>query len=213
VHNYSPVGHLPPAEGQLPAAFVSHPTKLCEDCSFLKFGGWAADISYGENTDKMGGWWIASNAPVTTDDMPITGTARYEGLAVGTLAERAGNSHIWQQTPGVTGDLAMDWDFAKRAGWLQIDDFGTNPADQKSFGGPMFAPSRVDFGGIIASSGGIGAASGSFVGANSTLNGPGAPKGVMGNFGIAGGNWKANGIFGGGLKSFTPGGGPAIVGN
>jgi hypothetical protein len=37
----------------------------------LKYGAWAADIGYGENTDKMGGWWVATDDPVkSTGDMP-----------------------------------------------------------------------------------------------------------------------------------------------
>jgi hypothetical protein len=27
----------------------------------LKYGAWAADIGYGENTDKMGGWGVATD--------------------------------------------------------------------------------------------------------------------------------------------------------
>jgi hypothetical protein len=41
-----------------------------------------------------------------------------------------------------------------------------------------------------------------------------APTGVMGDFGIARSNWKANGVFGGGRTNFTPGGpGTIAVGN
>ena len=172
------------------------PALLCEKCNFLKYGFWASDVTYGPHTDKMGGWWIGTKEPpISSNDMPTTGEARYEGLAVGTFATRASNSNTWAQTAGATGDMSMDWDFGKRLGRLQIDDFGV-PGNQKSFGGPMIAPGRVDFAGPIAGGGGVGAARGSFVGSG----GPGTiPKGVMGDFGITGNHWKANGIFGGGV--------------
>lgn len=184
--NFNQVSHT--------GSFASVPTKLCDKCDFLRYGFWASDVRYGresinENTDKMGGWWVASNAPVTTDDMPTQGGANYQGLAVGTFASRD-QSGGWTQQTGVTGDLFMDWNFKKRKGNLEITNFAG-----KNFGGTMRAPGQVDFAGVISGSGGIGAASGSFVGPR----GGAAPAGVMGNFGIGANSWKANGIFGGGV--------------
>lgn len=194
---YNLVSHTSPPDG----GFASIPNApLCKDCDFLKYGFWVSDVQYGnhnlnDKTAKMGGWWVGTNSNhpvVSPNDMPLDGTARYEGLAVGTLAER--NGSLWTQTAGATGKMGMNWNFGHRAGWLQIDDFGGIGTPKKSFGGPMIAPGRVDFAGPIAGSGGIGAARGSFVGSTGPQT---IPKGVMGDFGITGSNWKANGIFGG----------------
>lgn len=185
--------------------FASLPTPaLCSKCNFLKYGFWGSDVGYGnesstENTDKMGGWWVATNAPVAPNDLPISGTADYAGSAIGTLA--ANNEGLWTQ--GIArGGLTMDWDFAKRKGRLDIIDFGNSTLGYKDFGGTMKAPgSPVDFSGKIRGDGGTGFAAGSFVGPK-----PGnAPAGVMGNFGVGNNDWKANGIFGGGRTNFTPG--------
>ncbi len=182
-------------------AFASIPNApLCEKCDFLKYGLWASDVSYGDNqTDKMGGWWVATNErPVTPDDLPERGNAFYEGTAVGTFAKAEEGG--WTQGPA-TGDMTMDWTFEKRKGHLEIADFGNPDLGYKTFRGKMYAPGYVDFSGNIYGGGGKGFAAGSFVGPR-----PGtAPAGVMGNFGIAGSDWKANGIFGAGNTRFTPG--------
>lgn len=168
-------------------------TALCEDCDFIKFGTFASDVTYGENIDKTGGWWIASNDPVkTVGDLPQQGTALYAGNAVGTIATRGEGG--WAQGVG-TGSTELDWDFAKRRGNLQISNFGNKDLGvSKSFGGRVKSPAGVvGFSGNIAGNGGKGAARGTFVGPRPGL----APKGVIGDFGIAGRNWRANGVYGG----------------
>ena len=98
----------------------------------------------------------------------------------------------------------MDWKFGNRRGNLEIANFGNPNQGYKSFGGTMRAPGSVDFSGILTGRNGtigLGAASGSLVGPRAGL----PPAGVMGNFGIAGFNWRANGIFGGGNTGYTPG--------
>ena len=191
--------------------FASLPNApLCSQCNFLKYGFWGSDVGYGnesptENTDKMGGWWVATNAPVTPNDIPLSGTADYVGSAIGTMA--ANSEGIWRQGTA-QGGLTMDWDFAKRKGRLDITNFGNSTLGYKSFGGKMNAPgSPVDFSGKIRGDGGKGFAAGSFVGPR-TGN---APAGVMGNFGVGNNAWKANGVFGGANTRFTPGGPGNIV--
>jgi len=114
-------------------------------------------------------------------------------LAVGTFATQQDSG--WTQ--GVaTGKMTMGWDFGTRKGDLDIANFGNKAQGYKSFGGEMTAPGYVDFAGdIVGRNGtnGIGAARGSFVGPRPGM----VPAGVMGDFGITGGNWKANGVFGG----------------
>lgn len=164
---------------------------LCKDCSFMKFGTWASDVTYGEQTDKMGGWWIATNDPVkTVGQLPNQGSAYYAGNAFGTFAKR--DDGVWRQGVG-NGAVSLNWDFAKRHGNLQVSQFGTDQLGRKSFGGTVFRPQdAVNFSGAIHGGGGIGAARGTFVGPQPGL----APKGVIGDFGIAGQNWKANGVYG-----------------
>jgi hypothetical protein len=176
--------------------FASIPdAPLCQKCAFLKYGFWASDVTYDVKVDKMNGWWVASSERVIdSDDLPTTGEASYSGTAIGTLA--TSNGETWTQGTGA-GEMSMTWDFALHEGELNISHFGNQMQGYKSFGGTMSAPGVVEFGGSIAGDGGLGAARGSFISAN----GLAPPSGVMGSFGIAGSDWKANGIFGGG---FTP---------
>jgi len=173
-------------------SLISLPSSaLCEDCDFLKFGTWASDVTYGDNVDKMGGWWVASNDIVqTVGQLPDTGSAFYAGNAVGTFAKRVEGT--WQQGIG-TGGATLDWDFAQRRGDFRVSEFGTDTLGRKNFGGTVRSPGEaVHYNGVIAGGGGIGATRGTFVGPR-----PGqAPRGVMGDFGISGGNWRANGVYG-----------------
>jgi len=46
--------------------FASLPNApLCEECAFLRYGLWSSDVTYGDKTDKMGGWWVATDRPVS----------------------------------------------------------------------------------------------------------------------------------------------------
>jgi FecR-like protein len=165
--------------------------KLCKTCDFLRYGEWVSDVQYGNNTDKMGGWWIGTNEPpVSRSDMPTQGGATYQGLAVGTFAAEGADQKI------ATGQMTMGWDFQTRKGDLDIKNFAG-----KNFGGEMKAPGFApqSFGGSISGRNGTdasGLARGQFVGPR----GGAAPAGVMGDFGVAGNNWKANGVFGGAVK-------------
>ena len=85
--------------------------------------------------------------------------------------------------------MKMNWNFGLRSGLLSITNFDVD----KNFSGLMFAPGKVQFGGLLAGSGLAGAASGAFVGPNGDL----APKGVIGDFAVGSNTYKATGIFGG----------------
>jgi hypothetical protein len=205
---FDDVTHLNPASGQQATGFASEPGGLCNDCEFLRYGFWGADIQYanGEITEKMGGWWVATDAPVKRNDLPFDGTAEYMGSAQGTLAKSIDG--IWQQGRA-QGGLEMDWDLKQRHGRLDIIDFGNPALGYKSFGGQMRAPGYVNFGGDIHGGGGAGIAAGSFVGPR-----PGtAPAGIMGNFNINAhnNNWRANGVFGGANTRYTPANGLIAV--
>jgi hypothetical protein len=64
----------------------------------------------------------------------MTGTAEYEGLAVGTFAKSTRGT--WEQRPA-TGDMTMNWDFADREGKLKIKNFGHQDLGFKTFKGQM----------------------------------------------------------------------------
>lgn len=171
-------------------ALVSLPgSALCEDCSFMKFGTWASDVTFGDHTEKMGGWWVASNDQVkSVGDLPTQGSAFYAGNAVGTFAKRIDGT--WQQGVG-TGGVSLDWDFAKRSGDLRVANFG-NELGHKSFRGTVSSPQDVvGFAGDITN-GGKGTLRGTFVGPRAGL----PPQAVMGDFNARGGNWRANGVYG-----------------
>ena len=165
------------------------PTSLCDDCGFLKWGVWYSNVTYRDllqRTDKMGGWWVATDQPLAANHIENGGTATYEGRAIGTFSTKQTN---W--TPQVeTGLLNMTWDFGQRSGDLRISEFAG-----KTFRSELGPNGVSGFGGDLRGGGGgaRGFANGSFVGPNTNDY----PKGVMGNFGIGNDKWKANGIFGG----------------
>jgi hypothetical protein len=163
---------------------------FCDECSFMKWGAWGAQVAY---TDHKGqevtksvplGWWIAGDV-VPSNLIPKTGTATYTGDAVGNV--RNGTSQYVAK-----GNMTMGWDFARRAGLLSIQNF-----DNKSFAAIMAANKTTPekFNGIMAgSNGATGAANGAFVG---TPVGGGKPLGVLGNFGVGKPGYQATGIYGG----------------
>ena len=129
------------------------------------------------------GWWIAGNV-VSSSDMPKTGSATYMGDAIGNVVT-SGKQYT------ATGDMNMKWYFADRTGLLRINNF-----DNRSFSAIVGADKSTpqQFNGVLAGSGLVGQANGAFVGSPGIRQ---TPQGVIGNFGVAGSNYQANGIFGG----------------
>jgi hypothetical protein len=178
--------------------------QLPEELSFLDAGRWSTGtIIYDDqnapgnaNLDMIGGWWITGTATAVVD-LPQTGTATYNGTALGTVADRL-NGGNWVVRDNVQGNLVMNWDFAQRRGDLAINNF-----DGRSYStGPneLLQPSLDinQFGGALSQTAGpsigamTGQATGSFVNRGSTAAG-----GVMGNWGVRGNAYRATGIFGG----------------
>ena len=165
---------------------------FCQDCDFIKWGAWGTNIGYQDRNQQVVnqnvhlGWWIAGDV-VNKDDMPNTGSATYQGDAVGNVASR--QNGVWNQYVA-TGDMTLTWEFAPRTGTLRIENF-----DNRNFTGHMRATSANPhiFSGPLAGSGTLGAASGAFVGKELGA----APHGVIGDFGVGSSNYKATGIFGG----------------
>ncbi|WP_159080060.1 FecR domain-containing protein [Methyloceanibacter sp. wino2] len=192
VENFSEVSH----SGNL----ISIPgSVLCNECEFIKFGTWASDVTYGSNVDKMGGWWVAGNVvPEANIDklQQLQASASYEGSAVGTVAKL--KKGTWNQYIA-TGDMTLDWQFAKRSG-----DFSVKNFDNRNFGGKLVnAPGTSGFTGIVGhvnrnnlAKSIAGTANGSFVGFQGIDK---TPKGVIGNFDVRQANdrWRANGIYAG----------------
>jgi hypothetical protein len=185
----------------------------------MQWGVFAANVEFEDtNNDEQPvdrnaqilGFWVAGDV-VPVDDLPFTGTAVYEGGAVGTVnTDLFGEGEV--QTYTARGDMDMRWDFADRSGDMKISKF-----DQEHFGddgltfeGKMCAPGKTNcstpegnhFGGKLSGqldangqNGDLppdtrqlnGYALGSFVrGPNNYQNGepvPGSrPQGVMGNW-------------------------------
>jgi hypothetical protein len=193
---------------------------FCETCDFMKWGAWFAALNVSEHPDANSeqsvttdhtttittlGWWVAADSLPTIGQLPTTGTAAYDGHAIGQV--------IWEgDTQLAKGDVHMDWDFAQRAGVLDIKNFGV-PGDDSV---PVLnASGRMDTPGIAANltnkfsgpllgtldcdcnSGVSGLANGSFA-----ANGNDKTAGVIGNFAVAtdGQNpiYEASGVFGAG---------------
>ncbi len=108
-------------------------------------------MAFGENRENMGGWWVATNAPVAVGDdhADSTGAASYAGFGGRHLCE-AKRRDVWDQRIA-TGDMTMGWNFGSRTGDLKIKDFGHSDLGFKTFEGGMSAPGYVDFGGVITS--------------------------------------------------------------
>ncbi len=173
------------------------PQGLCASCEFIKWGAWGATLTHpNQSKTEMGGWWVAGDITKGVD-LPKTGTASFAGNAIGYTATRTGG--IWGAPITKTGDMSMNWDFARRTGRIDITNF-----DNRSFGGnlcgggPLCAKGNNHFvGGLSGKNGISGATVGSFVN-----KGDLKAHGVIGNFGVGSQNWRATGIYGG---ARTPG--------
>ncbi len=168
------------------------PTTLCTDCDFMKFGFWSSDATFGDNLEKMGGWWVAGDLTDIADLNSIAlNEATFSGSAIGTAAQQQQNG-VWS-TKIATGQANMTWNFVNRNGSLNINNFDGN----KNFSYNNLKQLQVQnayinrFGGNITS----GATSGNTTGA--FVNGPKGPAtGAIGSWNAAGGTYRANGIFG-----------------
>jgi hypothetical protein len=202
----------------------------CEDCDDLfTWGFWTTTsedpLSFQTGEDPIAsakaiGWWVSGDiVKDVTGQLPMTGTAYYDGIAVG---------EVWNNRDEVParytaqGDMSMHWDFADRGGSFTVEDFdkqqhGGHIPGGIDFGGDLAAPGVPTgklnrFGGNLEAIGGkgppdlrelTGSVAGSFVGATKLPdNRPGNPKGVIGNWNIGNksSTYKAGGIFGGSLQ-------------
>jgi hypothetical protein len=172
---------------------------LCSNCSFMNWGAFGTIMTFGSNADPDNfidtispGWWITAKIP-SAADLPQTGTATYNGTAVGSVVVGSGPAYV------AAGDLGMDWNFASRKGTLSISNFDANSQNGPlNVSGPMSAPRQVNrFSGSLSGMAGIagsvsGGAYGSFAARG---NDPAA--GIIGNWHASNNtNYRATGIFG-----------------
>ncbi len=184
------------------------PGDLCSSCTFIEWGDLNANVQFGQFAngnpydDTLQGFWIAGDMP-TIGDLPLIGTATYAGTVYGTVIASGGNG---SGPYTATGGLGMEWDFAQRAGTLEIVNFDNGAVNVSgtmrmpgvlsqvnSFSGPLNGTA-----GTQAISGG---AAGSFV-----ANGNDATAGVIGNWNVRNNAYRATGIFGGGRTGSNPNG-------
>lgn len=171
-----------------PKFFANSGVTPC-DCEFLKWGWWgsqtefeSADLPNGGRRDFVHlGTWVAGD--VTNEiDLPTTGTARYNGHAVGSVFNN-GAQYV------AAGQLAVTYDFGERAGNVAISKF-----DGRSFSGSIAAVPGLargnQFAGPLSGSGLSGSTTGAFV------RGPEGPaQGVIGGFDVSGANYRATGSY------------------
>jgi hypothetical protein len=116
-------------------------------------------------------------------DMPTTGTATYEGSAIGAVL-------VGSTPTSASGTFQQSWDFGRRNGSVQITNFGG-----ANLSGSVSAPSAPNiFTGGIAGTSGSGPVSGALVGFFQTVSGVPAGQ-VSGAFGFTGTNITGSGTF------------------
>ncbi len=167
------------------------------NCEFLEWGYWGARFDKNDNQGPSSphnsvsfhmGTWVAGD--ITREvDLPTSGSATYNGHAVGNVVRTSGgvtNQYI------ATGRFNMNWNFASRTGSASISNF-----DGVSVNGGLVGETpggNNHFSGVMNGAGVSGDLKGSFV------NGPaGIAQGAIGQFGLqnASGTFKANGIVAG----------------
>ena len=207
-----------PTEGQALLVGVSGAGEsFCDACNFFKWGAWIAAVEFPTDPDSpyntqaaVSGWWISGDIP-TFGQLPLMGTASYDGTTLGTVAAYIDNCEFGGWTTYVaSGEVHMDWDFQQRAGILEITRFDENgPYGPLNVSGRMGAPGQLANNAVNKFSGPLlgtlgshnqnyqptvqGSANGSFV-----ANGSDKTAGVIGNWMAGNEFYRASGVFGAG---------------
>jgi hypothetical protein len=171
--------------------------EICSDCEFMTWGWWGRN-SYGEVDYQVHlGNWIIGERP-STGNVATTGTATYNGHAVGTVLTSSGAQYI------ATGDLSSTMNFGSRTGSVQITDYdGKDFTTSVSFdngGVPKATFSGTSTTGTISSS-----VSGAFASDGSSSSSD-YVRGIMGNFTATdtSDSWSSTGIFAGSTTGIVP---------
>lgn len=162
-------------------------------CAFLEWGYWGSSMNYDDTNGVLTsseerydnfhlGTWVAGDV-TATGDLPTTGTATYNGQAVGNVVD-TGARYL------AAGDFSLSINFSDRAGTATISNF-----DGRTFGGSV---SEQALGSGNLFSGGLSGDAAGDIRA-SIVGGPNSNHdGVIGNFNASDGSWSASGIVAGG---------------
>lgn len=195
------------------------PPAFCTDCDFFRWGTTAAKVRFSQGSGTQyedvltAGWWISGDV-TTIGQLPQTGSATYAGHTIGTVVEKAyyGDSSAWS-TRLAAGDVQMKWNFADRAGTLDIRNFDANGTyGAVNVSGAMEMPGQLSkinkFSGPLSGSLGQEAIAGGAVG-SFARRGTDPAGGVIGNWHVKNNDYyKATGIFGAGRTPNNPIQGP-----
>jgi hypothetical protein len=159
-----------------PASAGSGAVQPCT-CEYLTWGFWSSNINLSSNqTANVNlGTYVAGQV---TSNMPLTGSATYNGMMVGNV-QNGSNAYVG------TGTYAMDWSFQRRNGTFGATFDGTR------YGGLVGSTGGANFSGVFGNLGTLrgGTLAGSFFGPNAQNQG--------GQFAIGGPGYAAAGIFAG----------------
>jgi trimeric autotransporter adhesin len=154
-------------------------SEICSSCEFMTWGWWGQAEGPESSSSVHLGNWIIAEKPTNSVVLQQTGTATYNGHAVGTVISDNGQ-YI------ATGNMTATVDFGEGDGLIAITNFdGKNFSNSISFNGAGFV------------------ADGSSGNVYSTINGSFASNGVdpvagiMGSFTAVDGTWSSTGIFAG----------------
>ncbi len=197
---------------------------LCENCDFLKWGGWIANLNFSNKSNTATnhvtalGYWVAGDIiKDTIGALPTTGGANYAGSTWASVTTDLFRTYCnpGPQTYTATGAVNMHWDFASRSGTFNVSQFDAQHFQNTngiSFGGNLSAPGVTNaanqFGGPLSGTLPHGDASYQLTGGvtGSFVKGPGQvagniPAAAVGNWAISNGArdsnyYNASGIFG-----------------
>jgi trimeric autotransporter adhesin len=134
---------LVPTTGFVPAG-----VNICA-CKFLEWGYWGGRLRYQDPQGTTGqdrrdyfhlATWVAGNP---TANLPVTGTATFNGFAIGNVAQTVGGQ-VEQFV--AAGSYQQTWDFGSQTGTAQISNFAgrtfgstnlTTPFNPGQFSGPV----------------------------------------------------------------------------
>ncbi|MGV3491906.1 MAG: FecR family protein [Devosia sp.] len=175
----------------------------CVDCNqfirwgFWGFDGWATDSDYVEvdgmwTTGKLTTRAQLGNLAALSESGEID--AFYTGDAVGNVDAGEGGQYV------ATGDMEMTWNFADKAGTININDFDANAGGADyTYGSGIYLEGdvasvngQIGFSGALSTEGGDGVVQGGFVNKGNSL-----AHGVMGDFYfvLGEGDYVASGVF------------------
>lgn len=169
----------------LPAVFQQSGVTPCV-CEFLTWGWWSKEYQYASSfwynpggRDRINLATYVAGTLTPSVSLPTTGTATYNGHAVGSVVNGA-NAYI------AVGNYSNVWNFSSQTGAVTISNF-----DGATYtGSAALTGGTGNFTATLAGAGRTGAVAGSFFSSSST-----PAKGQAGSFSVTGANYKAGGTF------------------